>query len=188
MIRNYFTLSLSIGIAFFMLGAACAGAESNEDTRARVPAFTLEDQYGVTHEYTFPRERVLLVTISARKGSRDMDPWLKALHEAYDGKIDFQGIADLSGTPYMARKFVRAVIRNRSTRSVLCDWSGEVSQGFGADSAVANVLVVSPGGRIHHHAKGPMTDAALNKVRAAIDHFLTGDATTHTNVTPLPPR
>ena len=188
MTRNRFTIPLCIGFTFFSFTAAGAGAEPNRDTRAQVPAFTLEDQYGETHKYAFPRGRVLLVTISGQKGSKDMDPWLETLHEAYDGKIDFQGIADLSNVPYLARKLARAAIRKKSTLPVLCDWSGEVSQRFGADSAAANVFVVSPDGRIRHHAKGPITATALDEVRAAIDRFLIGDAIPDPNVSTVSPR
>ncbi|MCH7959934.1 MAG: hypothetical protein IID08_07380 [Candidatus Hydrogenedentes bacterium] len=188
MIQNSFVIPLCMGIAFFVFAAAGAGAEPNRDTRPQVPSITLEDQYGVTHKYTFPRERVLLVTISGQKGSKDMDPWLETLHEAYDWKIDFQGIADLSNVPFLARKLARAAIRKKSTLPVLCDWSGEVSQAFGPDNAAANVFLVSPEGKIVHRASGPMTEAALNEVRAAIEQFLASDATTPTNVTPLPPR
>lgn len=176
MTRNCFAIPVCIGAVLFGFTATPVGAEPHQDKRPQAPSFTLEDQYGVTHEYTFPRERVLLVTIAGRESSKDMDSWLKALHKAYDGKIDFQGIADLSAVPYIARKFVRAAIRSKSKDPVLCDWSGEVCQRFEADGSVANVIVVSPDGHIHHHAKGAMTDAALNEVRAAIDRFLVDDS------------
>ena len=188
MIRNCLIASLCIGCALFVFATAHVGAEPTQEKRPQAPSVKLEDQYGATHEYTFPRERVLLVTISGKKGSKDMDRWLETLHETYDGKIDFQGIADLSMVPYLAHKLARLAIRNKTKDPVLCDWSGEVCQGFGADSAVANVLVVSPSGHIYHHAKGPMTDAALNVVRAAIDCFLVGDSNPDPNATAVSQR
>ena len=176
MIRNCLIASLCIGCALFVFATAHVGAEPTQEKRPQAPSVKLEDQYGATHEYTFPRERVLLVTIAGRESSKDMDSWLKALHKAYDGKIDFQGIADLSAMPYISRNFVRASLRTTSTRSFICDCSAYVFPGFGADSAVANVLVVSPDGSIRHHAKGAMTDAALREVRAALDRFLVADS------------
>ena len=149
---------------------AVASKKANTSEEPEIaPAITLDDQYGKSHEYTFPRERVLLITIAAREGSHDMDPWVDALHERYDGVIDFQGIADLEGVPYLARKFARAMIKKRSKRPVLCDWEGEVSNEYGVDREAANVLVVSPEGRIVHRQTGPMTDEAQEKMFEVID-------------------
>ena len=153
-------------------GLAVASEKAGTSEQPEVaPVITLVDQYGDTHEYTFPRERVLLITIAGRKGSRNMDPWVETLRERYDGVIDFQGIADLEGVPYLARKFARAMIKKRSKRPVLCDWEGEVSEDYDTDRKAANVIVVSPEGNIVHRQTGPMTDERRDKMFEVIDSY-----------------
>jgi len=60
---------------------------------SKAEPFTLEDQSGDRHEYTFPMSKVSVLLVADKEGSKQVEGWVAPLHERYRKRIDIDGIA-----------------------------------------------------------------------------------------------
>jgi hypothetical protein len=145
----------------------CAFAVVRADAQA--PAFELEDQYGKSHKVEFPRPRITVITFADRAGSSQLEGWIRPLYERYLETIDIHGVAKLAGVPRLMRSLLRAIFRKNLTYPVMMDWTGAVSMNYGYEARVANVVVLSPEGRIEYRFNGKAGPEELQKCFARID-------------------
>src|SRR4051794_6077828 len=93
---------------------------SNRDpTTARapqkVPDFELKDQHNVTRTYQFPRDKISLLTVADRKGSDQIEAWVRPIKQRYGNRIDIDGVADMSTVPTGLRTLVRNAFKDQLT-------------------------------------------------------------------------
>jgi hypothetical protein len=131
--------------------------------------FELTDQDAKPRIYRFPKDKVTLMTIADREGSRQLAPWLQPLYDRYQGTIDIDGVADVSMIARPFRGIFRAAFRKQLTYSVMLDWDGSVVKQFGYEKGVANIYVIDQQGRVLEHVTGPFNDAGERKLIQAID-------------------
>jgi hypothetical protein len=153
---------------------APAPADDRRAAGPRIPApqFELADQFGTTHEFRFPRDKVTVLTVCGRKGSDDVAPWTTALGQRFGDAVLLQGIADVGGAPGIMRGLIRAMFRKEVKFPVMLDWSGAHSAAFQYDRQTVTVYVVDRAGFIVRRAGGPATPEALAPVIAAIEDLL----------------
>jgi hypothetical protein len=70
--------------------------------------FKLRDQFGKTLQYLFPKERVSVLTSGDRKGSSQIEGWVRPVYERYRDRVDLHGVA--------GRRVVREVPPKRDQR------------------------------------------------------------------------
>ena len=92
-----------------------------------------------------------------------MENWIKPLYDRYTDRVDIQGVAELAAVPKFARGIARGIIDGMVEQPILLDWTGNVSQQFGAQKQTANVYVISTEGYILAQASGT---AQLDKLKA----------------------
>ena len=154
-------------VAFLVFWAV---AWARADTPA--PAFELQDQYGKLHQVTFPKQRVSVLAFADRAGSEQLEGWVRPLYERYRDAIDIRGVAKLAGVPAVLRGMLRAIFRQRLNYPVLMDWTGAVSTNYRYEARVANVVVLSPAGRIEYRFNGKASPAELETCFERIDGLL----------------
>lgn len=145
-----------------------ADADDNADTdplagRPKAPNFQLENLRGEQQNFTFPRPKILILAIADQGGSSEMENWIKPLYDRYTDRVDIQGVAELAAVPKFARGIARGIIDGMVEQPILLDWTGNVSQQFGAQKQTANVYVISTEGYILAQASGT---AQLDKLKA----------------------
>jgi len=145
-------------------------ARSSTETRA--PEFELKDQHDKAASYSFPKDKVTVLAFGDRKGSEQIEGWVRPLWDRYQARIDQQGVAVLSSVPFFARGFVRSIFKSKVRFSVLLDWKGDVAKSYGYRSGKANVYVINREGRIVLKVTGAASQSELNRVFAAIDGLL----------------
>lgn len=165
-------------LAAILAGAAClpAIASSPPPRPAQAPAFELTDQYGRAHRIAFPRGKVSVITLADRRGSRQIEDWVRPLYERYTDRIEFHGIARVAGVPDALRPLVSRLFRRGSGHAVMLDWTGDVCDRYVCEAERANVLVVDRLGRVVHRVHGTADRAALERCFAEIDRLLKAQA------------
>jgi hypothetical protein len=145
-----------------------------EDQRSALVAqgFALRDQYNQLSTYQFPPERVTVLIFGDRKGSEQIEGWVRPLWDRYQAKIDQRGVAVLSSVPALVRGMVRTIFRSQVKYSVLLDWKGNVSEAFGYQQGRANLIVIDRKGRIVLRLLGAADAASLERLYGQIDQLL----------------
>ena len=155
------------GVAGGRVSAAAAGAR---ETRAM--NFELRDQFGKTLQYRFPKERVSVLTFGDRKGSTQVEGWVRPVYDRYGDRIDLHGVAVLTSIPSLFHGYARRQFRKQMKYPVLLDFKGDVSRGYGYEKDRANVFVIDREGRIVLKLTGAATGDGLGRVYAEVDRLL----------------
>lgn len=154
-----------------------ASDTSTESAARRVKPFTLEDQFGASHSYSFPRTRVSVLLLADKEGSKQVESWVVPLHERYDGQVDIHGVAELSAVPELMRGIVRFFFKRNSERPIMMDWEGAVTESFDSKPGLVNIYVVDTLGRIVCERSGEATMDTLADVTATVDRLLANPET-----------
>jgi hypothetical protein len=154
-------------VMFFVLAAVASA-------RAGAPpaGFELRDQFGTRHQLSFPRDRISVLAFADRAGSEQLEGWVRPLYERYRDTIDIHGVAKLAGVPAALRGMLRAIFRRNLDYPVMMDWTGAVSTNYNYEARVANVVVLSPAGRIEYRFNGKASPAELKQCFERIDGIL----------------
>lgn len=134
--------------------------------------FALRDQYNQLASYRFPPERVTVLIFGDRKGSEQIEGWVRPLWDRYQARIDQRGVAVLSSVPSMVRGLVRTIFRRQVKHSVLLDWKGDVSQAYGYQNGRANLFLIDRQGRIVLRLHGAAEADSLSQLFTRIDRLL----------------
>ncbi len=134
--------------------------------------FTLRDQYNQPASYRFPSERVTVLIFGDRKGSEQIEGWVRPLWDRYQARIDQRGVAVLSSVPSMVRGLVRTIFRSQVKYSVLLDWKGDVSRAYGYQNGRANLILIDRQGQIVLRLQGAAEADSLGQLFTRIDRLL----------------
>ena len=134
--------------------------------------FALRDQYNQLASYRGPPERVTVLIFGDRKGSEQIEGWVRPLWDRYQARIDQRGVAVLSSVPSMVRGLVRTIFRSQVKHSVLLDWKGDVSQAYGYQNGRANLILIDRQGRIVLRLHGAAEADSLGQLFTRIDRLL----------------
>lgn len=161
-------------VAALGLGLACAAggrgaAPSTNAAPARIPSFTLDDQHGRTHEYRFPKTNLSLVAVADRKGSAQIEGWVRPVKARYGVKLDIDGVADVSAVPGPLRGVVTRRFKQELAYPVMLDWTGAVCERFAYVRGQVGVVLLDRQGRVLARWEGAATDAALRALYEAVD-------------------
>jgi hypothetical protein len=140
--------------------------------QSRVASFSLTDQFERVHQLNFPREKVTVLTIADRKGSAQVEGWVRPLAERFGDSILQAGIADVSKVPGLLRGRMRGAFREQFSRPVMLDWQGTHCRALGCERGVVNVLLVAPGGEILFRTAGGADAAGLERLKREIEKAL----------------
>jgi hypothetical protein len=135
-------------------------------------AFSLENLQGTTQQFSFPRTKILILAIADQKGSEDMENWIKPLYDRYSDSVDIHGVAELSAVPKLARGIARGIISGIVKQPIMLDWTGSVSQQFGAKSGVTNVYAINAQGQIIASGSGLANLDKLKAIAESVDNAL----------------
>lgn len=138
----------------------------------RAPEFSLTDQYGNAQVYRFPTPKVNIFIFGDRKGSKQIEAWVRPLYDRYQERINIKGIAALSAVPSFARGMVTKIFKSQVKYPVLLDWTGSVTKSYGYEEGKANVVVVSPSGEILLRMNGPASQTGIEQVVAQINKYV----------------
>ncbi len=134
--------------------------------------FELRDQFGKALAYRFPKERVSVLVFGDRKGSAQVEGWVRPVYERYTDRIDLHGVAVLTSMPSLFHGYARRQFRKNVKYPVLLDFKGDVSKGYGYEGDKANVFVIARDGRIVHMSAGAATPDGLQRLYAEVDRLL----------------
>lgn len=134
--------------------------------------FELRDQYGKALAYRFPKERVSVLVFGDRKGSEQVEGWVRPLYERYTDRIDLHGVAVLTAVPSLFHGYARRQFKKQVKYPVLLDFKGDVSKGFGYEGDKANVFVIARDGTITHRAAGAASREGLEQLYAEVERQL----------------
>ncbi|MBS1813164.1 MAG: redoxin domain-containing protein [Acidobacteria bacterium] len=153
---------------FLVIGVMAANNAANN----RAPEFELTDQYGNAQSYRFPTPKVNVLIFGDRKGSGQIEAWVRPLYDRYQDRINIKGIAALSSVPSLARGMVAKIFKSQVKYPVLLDWTGNVTKSYQYEEGKANVFVVSPNGEILLRINGAASQAGLEQVIAQVNKFV----------------
>ncbi len=166
--KSLLVVFLLIVLFFGNVGAIRA----NDLVDKPAPAFELKDQYENTQAFKFPKQKVSVLVLGDRKGSEQIEGWVRPLYNRYQNKIDQNGVAVLSSVPSFMRGIVRKIFKNKVKYSVLLDWSGDVSRAYEYKGGKANLVIIDREGKIRFRVEGPASEQELARVYAQIDKLL----------------
>jgi peroxiredoxin len=167
--------TLALAAALLTTGAEAskgAAATSMGAAEMRAMNFELRDQFGKALAYSFPKERISVLTFGDRKGSEQIEGWVKSVFDRYGDRIDLHGIAVLTSIPAPFHGLARRQFRQKIKYPVLLDFKGDVSKVYGYEKDRANIYVMDRDGRIRLKLTGAATPDGLNRVYAAVDQLL----------------
>lgn len=166
-------IGLFLSLIFLNVSNVFAKVNLSEvEKKDKAENFTLEDQFGKKISINFPSDKVAVLIFGDRKGSEQVEGWVRPLYGKYTDKIYIFGIAELSVVPWAVRPVVRSMIRSKSKTPVMLDWSGNVSKSYGYEKGKANVFVVRKDGTIVTIKRGAVSNAALNELYQEINAVL----------------
>lgn len=172
--QKLFRISFALLIAtfvFFLFTEDFIG-NAKDSIASKASDFELKDQYDKSSSYRFPKQKITVLTFGDRKGSEQIEGWVRPLWDRYQTKIDQQGVAVLNSVPFFARGVVRGVFKSKVKYSVLLDWTGKVSKAYGYSGGKANLYVIDRNGHIVMKITGAATPTELHNVFAQIDRML----------------
>jgi hypothetical protein len=140
--------------------------------RKKAHSFELEDQFGKKLSVKFPTDKVTILIFGDREGSAQIERWVRPLYGRYTNSIYIFGVAELSAAPWIARPFVRGIIKSKSRTPIMLDWSGNVSKNYGYEKGKANLFVVDKAGNIIAEKRGAATASALSDLYRTINRVL----------------
>jgi hypothetical protein len=132
----------------------------------------LPDQFDQTRKLSFPSPRVTVLTIADRKGNDQIDGWIAALKPGFAGRVDFCGVANVSGVPGILQGHVRKKFQEARKYPVMMDWSGSTCSRFEAKNGVANILIFSPDGSLLGRFAGKTNATLVAEARTILDKAL----------------
>ena len=150
-----------------------AGAPSAAKTCAgKATSFELKDQYDKKLAYAFPKQKVSVLIFGDRKGSEQIEGWVRPLYARYQDRIDQNGVAVLGSVPSLMRGIVRQIFKSQVKYPVLLDWTGNVSRAYEYQSGKANLIVIDRNGQIVYCVFGAANESELHRIYAQIDKLL----------------
>ena len=138
----------------------------------RAMNFELRDQYGKTLAYRFPKDKVSVLVFGDRKGSEQVEGWVRPVYERYTDRVDLHGVAVLTSVPSLFHGYARRQFRKQVKYPVLLDFKGDVSKGYGYEGDKANLFVITRDGTVAHRASGAATPESLNRLFGELDRLL----------------
>jgi len=164
-------VALAAGLLAAVVPPKVAGARAAAPD-ARAVDFELRDQFGKALAYRFPKERVSVLTFGDRKGSAQIEGWVRPIYERYGERVDLHGVAVLTSVPSLFQGYARRQFRKQVKYPVLLDFKGDVARGYGYEKDGANVFVIDRDGRIVLKMTGAATADGLNRVYAEVERLL----------------
>jgi hypothetical protein len=132
------------------------------------PQFTLPDQFGRAHRFSFPQTKPIVLTIADKRGWKDIEPWVHPLAEKFGDKIIIEGIADVSAAPGPLRGLVQSKFKKAISHPVMLDWKGDVAKTFSYTKGQANVYVIAPDGQMLLHQSGRVSKEQWHGLKSLI--------------------
>jgi hypothetical protein len=134
--------------------------------------FQLKDQYGKTYNYLFPKQKISVLIISDRKGSKQIEDWVRPLYNLYKDRIDIKGVAVVSGVPGILHGFVRIFFKRKIKFSVMMDWDGKVTKGYDYKEGTPNIFLIDKKGDIMLRLFDDANSSNLKQITLQIDSLL----------------
>lgn len=160
------------GVFAALYPALTTANAATEETGAKAAEFQLKDQYETQMSYQFPRAKVAVLIFGDRKGSEQIEGWVRPLWDRYQTKIDQHGIAVLFSVPAFARGVVRKIFKNKVKYSVLLDWKGDVAKAYSYQGGQANLFLINRNGEIVLKMVGAANQNELSRLFGQIDRLL----------------
>jgi hypothetical protein len=160
--------SLTVLLAWLITGFVHANSQTNRAVN-QVGSFELNDQHGQPHHYRFPKTNLSFVAVADRKGSTQIDAWVRPLKQRYGTKIDIDGVADVSAVPRLLRGMVTGKFRKTMDYPVMLDWTGTVCRQFAYRNGQVNVFALDRQGKILNRWAGPANEKTLRELFAELD-------------------
>jgi|NOAtaT_7_FD_contig_101_735573_length_3484_multi_2_in_0_out_0_4 hypothetical protein len=140
---------------------------------SRAVDFELRDQYNQLISYRFPKSKPTILIFGDRKGSEQIEGWVKPIWAQYQDRVDQRGVAVLSAVPSFMRGIIRSMFKSRVKYPVLLDWTGEVAKSYSYQSGQANLILIDQQGQIVLRLTGGVGKEGLQQLYARIDRLLT---------------
>lgn len=128
----------------------------------------LRDQFDQPRQLSFPTTRVTVLTIADRKGNDQIDGWIAALKTRFAERVDFCGVANVSGVPGILQAHVRKKFQEARKYPVMMDWTGTTCVRLGAKSGVANVLILGRDGSVLGRFAGKTNSTLVAEANAIL--------------------
>jgi hypothetical protein len=145
---------------------------SLDKAKEKAVEFTLKDQFGKELIFKFPKEKPSVLAIADKKGSEQLESWLRPILERYGERIEAHGVAELSNVPAIARGVVRGAMKRDVKQPVLLDWKGDVAKNYAFQKDQANIILINKDGRIIVKEIGVADADRLEKLYKEIDALL----------------
>jgi hypothetical protein len=158
-----------IGLAYCAAFAVYANDRIDKPDGIVLSSVELKDQFKDEYAIEFPTDHVVVFVIADRKGSEDVEPWVRALYEKYEDTIQIEGIALVSGVPKPLRGVVRALFKSNVPKPIMLDWDGSTCDQFGYKNGAVETYVLNAEGEVLMSKRGPCTETKLVAVCEAID-------------------
>ncbi|MFM8394396.1 MAG: TlpA family protein disulfide reductase [Acidobacteriota bacterium] len=163
-------------LALRSTGAAAHAGETARSASAvadRAVDFELRDQYNQLISYRFPKSKPTILIFGDRKGSEQIEGWVRPIWAQYQDRVDQRGVAVLSAVPSFMRGIIRSMFKSRVKYPVLLDWTGEVAKSYHYQSGQANLILIDQQGQIVLRLSGGAGKDGLQQLYARIDRLLT---------------
>ncbi|NDD64060.1 MAG: hypothetical protein EBZ36_08800 [Acidobacteria bacterium] len=139
----------------------------------RAAGFELKDQYNQVNSYRFPKSKPTILVFGDRRGSEQIEGWVRPVWDRYQDRIDQKGVAVLSAVPVFMRGIIRSMFKSKVKYPVLLDWTGEVARAYAYHSGKANLVLIDQQGVILLRLTGPVSREGLQELYARIDRLIT---------------
>lgn len=139
----------------------------------RAVDFELRDQYNQLISYRFPKSKPTILIFGDRKGSEQIEGWVKPIWAQYQERVDQRGVAVLSAVPSFMRGIIRSMFKSRVKYPVLLDWTGGVAKSYAYQSGQANLILIDQQGQIVLRLNGAVSKDGLQQLFARVDRLLT---------------
>lgn len=161
---------LSLPLAIMAIVATSISASGNSD--AKLPGFTLEDQFERKWQHTDFATQPVVYVISDRDGYAYSTNWTTPLIRDFGKRVKFVPIADVRGVPGFLKGYIRGRFRGEFKYPVLLDWDGTVTTGIQFTAGYPNLLIVDPNRTIIYKTAGSGTAGQLMIFRTQLNALL----------------
>ena len=152
-----------------MLAGAVEPQSPEGSNAIQLPTISLTDQHSQPHVFAFPQPGVSVLTVADRKGSEQIEAWVRALKTRYPTNLPVEGVADVSSVPAPLRPFIRKKFRDAFAHPVMLDWKGSMVKQLRPARDVANVYALNTNGLVLLHLRGAANATNLAKLFAVLD-------------------
>lgn len=159
-------------LALLTISAAIPFLMGMVNIGAKVPTFSIEDQFEKKWTKADYSNKVALYMVCDRNGYDYADNWTDKLVPKFRNRIHFVPVADVSPVPGLLKGYIRGKFKDNFSFPVLMDWEGTLVKAFEMKEGYPTLIITDKTGVIQYRAWGKGSENEVRRIQEKLEQLL----------------